>query len=555
MNSINKLLLLIFIISATTLPENIFAQRNSSNSYYIRFSDKTNSPFSVDKPLEFLSQRAIDRREMKNISITEQDFPVNPWYLDSLQSKGAKILFTTRWLNAATIKVDTYLIIKEIEKLPFVLNSEKVYKLRKDNTEIHSAESNLSATSNDYSFYGASFRQIEMLNGHKLHEKGVNAEGVVIAVIDAGFYDVDSMEAFKYLHEHNRILATHDFVTGDSSVYEDHSHGMMVLSAMGGRLWGKLVGTAPEASFILLRSENVYSEYMIEEDAWVAAAEFADSAGADIINTSLGYSVFDDSAMCHNYSDMDGNSTRISIAANIATTKGVFVVSSAGNEGASTWKYITSPADGNKVLAVGAVDEFEQIVPFSSRGPSSDGEVKPNVSAMGYRTAVASLHDGFVAFVNGTSLSGPVVTGLVACLIGAFPEKSNYEIKDIIEKSSHLYATPNDSFGYGIPDFEMAYAMLKLKENKNAEDLKLLELYPNPFLNDILITFYSKQDNEISISIFDNLGRFMYLKEIETNANSVEKINISGKYFTQNGIYHLQITDGKNIINKMILKM
>ncbi|MFC2113784.1 S8 family serine peptidase [Bacteroidota bacterium] len=517
-----------------------FGQNSPHKTFLISFTDKNNSPYSVSKPLEYLSQRAIDRRERMNISLTEQDFPVNPEYLDSLQSKGARILFTSKWLNTATVEVDTELVIHEIEKFMFVQKSERIFRSAKDNTEALTATKVNSSTTEDPA-YGASYNQLEMLNGQFLHQKGYTGKGVVIAVLDAGFDRVDSLEAFSHIFSEHRILATHDFVEGDDSVFAHHSHGMYVLSTIAGRLWGKLIGTASDASFILLRSENGDSEYIIEEDAWVAAAEFADSAGADVINSSLSYSVFDDSSMNHTYEHMDGNTTRVSIGADIAASRGLIVVVSAGNSGRTDWKYISAPADADSVLAVGAVDENRVYAAFSSIGPSSDGDVKPNVVAQGMNTVVALPEDGFIGMINGTSLSAPVLTGMIACLVQAFPDKNNMEIIHAVEKSAHLYPFPNDLLGYGLPDFALAYRFLANTEDDLAPDLEVMEIYPNPFRTGIIVSIFTKKENNVSIRISNLIGQVCYEENVNAQPNSLEKIRIdlSGKLMP--GLYLLTI--------------
>jgi serine protease AprX len=307
----------------------------------------------------------------------------------------------------------------------------------------------------DASDYGLAFNQLQMLGGDVMHSKGFKGNGITIAVLDAGFYKVDELDVFSDLQ--NQILSTYDFVDGNSNVYDDHTHGMMVLSTMGAK--GAMMGTAPDAQYLLLRSEDVFSENLIEEFMWVCAAEYADSAGADIINSSLGYTTFDDTLQDHTYADMDGKTTPISIGAGMASDKGIIVVNSAGNSGNSSWHYIGAPADNYDVLTVGAVDENEEFASFSSYGPNASGAEKPNVVAQGKNTVVANS-DNTVITGNGTSFSSPITAGMVACLWGANPHKSAISIKDAIYKSADRYLNPDDQFGYGIPDYYSAYQYL-----------------------------------------------------------------------------------------------
>ena len=540
----------LFLICAISVSGDLLAQKSGKGSYFVRFSDKNNTPYSLNAPLKFLSQRSLDRRAKHAAPLTAEDLPVNPSYVDSLRAKGARIMFTSRWFNAATVAVDTDIVMIEIAKLPFVKGYEKVYRKKTPNTKTIDNDNELLRRTN----YGTSSKQITMLNGDYLHQKGFKGQGELIAVLDGGFYRVDKLEAFSYLRDNHRILAMHNFVTGKDSVYNDATHGMMVLSSMGGQLSGKLVGTAPEASYILLESENTSSEYPIEEDAWVAAAEFADSAGADVINSSLGYTKFDDPTMSHTYADMNGHTNRSSVGANIAFSKGILVVCSAGNDGANSWHYISSPADGDSVLAVGAVDDMEKAASFSSYGPSFDGDVKPNVAAMGVETVVASTTDGETTTVSGTSLSSPILCGVATSLMSAFPDKTNNEIKNVIQKSAHLYPNSDPQMGYGIPDFKLAYEMLSLTKNEKSDDFKLLELYPNPYSNDVIISLYTKNESKIFITMYDNLGRTIFHKEYTSSKNNVDKMSLGVTPDLNPGVYTLLINSNNWTLKKKLVK-
>ena len=259
-----------------------------------------------------------------------------------------------------------------------------------------------------------------MLKGDILHNRDLKGKGKLIAILDAGFSRVDEMIAFEELFAENRILGTKDFVQRNNNVFDEHTHGMMVLSTMGAENKGQIIGTSPEASFWLLRTEDVDSENLIEEYNWLCAAEFADSVGADIINSSLGYTTFDDAGQNHTYTDMDGRTAPVSIAATIAAQKGMIVVNSAGNSGSGSWHFIGAPADADSILSVGAVDENADFAWFSSYGPSFDGRVKPTVVAQGRNTIVATSNNGTLTG-NGTSFSSPIVAGLSACLWEAHP--------------------------------------------------------------------------------------------------------------------------------------
>jgi serine protease AprX len=454
--------------------------------YWIQFTDKNHSDFSLDNPLEFLSQKSLDRRTLHAIPLTENDLPVSRFYTDSLESFGLVILNRSRWFNAVTVYTTDEELIDTIHLLGFVANRQKAVKVKKGYTELPSKYPGnyqpvffTKKTGSDYYQYGASGNQVKMMKGEFLHNAGFRGSGIDIAVIDAGFIGANVISSLSSLFQSGRILGARDFVTAGNSVYNEHQHGTNVLSLIGGNEPGYLTGTAPEASFWLLRSEDDQSEYLIEEDNWVAAAEFADSAGVYIINTSLGYTVFDDPLMNHSYEDMDGKTTRISIAAGIAASKGMLLFVSAGNDGSSSWRYISAPADNDSVLAIGAVTGSGSYASFSSRGPSSDGRIKPDVTAQGQSVVFQGASGAFFTG-NGTSFSSPLVAGLAACLWQAFPQAKAWEIKNAIITSGSQYTNPDYYKGYGIPDFEKAFNLLDPDYKVPIGDLVTIKLFPNP---------------------------------------------------------------------------
>lgn len=480
-------------------------EQTAPGKYRIEFTDKNNNPYTLDNPGEFLSQKALDRRIRQNIPLAWNDLPVTPGYVDSLRGTGVKVLTLSKWFNAATIEVADNHQLDAIAGFSFV---KKTYQLKSLNVNTPNASSSRGPQETiemPVLDYGPSWWQTGIHNGHLLHNRGYQGKGMIIAVIDAGFYHVDQLPAFDNLWENDRILGTRDFVNPGAMVFEGHTHGMIVLSVMGGYLPGELIGTAPEAGFWLLRSEDGSSEYLIEEDNWIAAAEFADSVGADLINTSLGYTQFDDPAQDHAVSDMDGNTTRISRAADIAASKGMLVVVSAGNQGNSPWKYIGAPADADSVLAVGAVDQERFLAYFSSRGPSADGDVKPDVMAIGRNTYVAN-YDGGIRLANGTSLSAPLITGLSACLWQTSPSASAMEVLSVIRKSSDRFALPDQDYGYGIPDFNLASVLLKMNQ-ENLEFPDELVVFPNPFHDELYIVFQFPVDASVTINLNDITGK------------------------------------------------
>ena len=364
--------------------------QTAPDKYWIQFTDKNNNPYLISAPEQYLSQRAIDRRTKYNIPVDSKDIPVTPVYVDSLRSIGLSILTVSKWMNSVTVETTDSLLMDTIDYLGFVKTKQKVPKSKnKDATNsflLNSKVSPVFTKTDDIKTlfdYGLGTAQIGMLNGHILHNNGFQGQGMQIAVIDAGFQNANVNSGFDSLWANNQVLGTRDFVDRNSDIFSEHSHGNVVLSTMAAYLPGELIGTAPKASYWLLRSEDANTEYLIEEDNWISAAEFADSAGVDLINTSLGYTTFDDSTMDHVYADLDGNTSRITQGADIASSKGILVVVSAGNSGNKPWRYIGVPADADSCLTVGSVDGYMKYSDFSSVGPTADGRIKPDVVAMG----------------------------------------------------------------------------------------------------------------------------------------------------------------------------
>ena len=471
-----------------------FAQ---SSNWWIIFNDK-----ECEHVIE-LSDRAIDRRLKQGISFDIHDVEICQKYIDSLKQININIRHKLKWFNAVSVSVDSDSVLQEILDLKFVKTIKPVLKMKysKDikffNHNILHKYAHRSLLSLPY---GSSLNQIQMLNGDDLHDEGFLGEGIIIAVFDSGFNSVDELPVFDNLWNNNQILDMYDFVDGNDDVFVESAHGTMVLSTMGGYMVDSLIGTAPAASYMLFRTEDSGSETLVEEDNWAAAAEYADSAGADIINSSLGYTIlYDDLLNSHTYSDMDGNSTIITNAADLAASRGILVVNSAGNSGNNEWYYIGAPADGDSVLSVGAVNNVEEVASFSSRGPSYDGRIKPNVCAQGVATIVADL-DSTIRLANGTSFSSPIIAGLSACLWESAPNLTNIEILNLIESSAHLFLNPNDSMGYGIPNFYMAYLN---NINLNYEH-SMITIYPNPFRD--YLNIFNHKNEPFSFEILNSFG-------------------------------------------------
>jgi serine protease AprX len=457
---IRPILLLSFFIAFTA--NNIAQERQ----YRIWFNDKPESVHSVDEPAKFLSEQAIAHREKQNIPIDSTDLPIDPVRLKKLSELGARILATSKWLNTATIALTDTTDLSAIASLSFVKKYESlgvavqpVSNLKKRQKQIESESENP---------YGDAALQIEVHNGDELHRAGFTGKGMTIAVIDGGFFNADRNPKF----DQNKIVGNHDFIDKKMDFMHGDTHGSSVLSTMLVKDSSVFIGTAPDAAYWLLRSEDTDTEYPAEEDYWVAALEYADSIGADVITSSLGYSEFDDSRFNHTWDQLDGKSAFISQAAAMGVQKGLLIVVSAGNEGGNNWGKITFPGDVDGVLTVGAVSPNLKPAYFSGRGFTADGRIKPDIMGIG-ATAATITPEGNTAWKDGTSFSAPIIAGLTACLRQALPDLSAQEIVGLIKNNSSQSLTPDSVMGYGIPDFYAAYRQGTGIEPSLKEDIPL----------------------------------------------------------------------------------
>ncbi|WP_297100840.1 S8 family serine peptidase [uncultured Draconibacterium sp.] len=528
-------------------------QINAQNYFWIGFADKNNSEYSLDHPGTYLSERAIQRRINQNISIDSLDLPVNQNYIDSVLTLDVELVHASKWLNGITVRCDSATLADSLGYWSFIrevqLTKPDITSKSIRNKFADEQKSDLSPI--DTSVYGASVHQIGMMEGQLLHNENFRGQGIQIAVLDAGFYKVDELPAFDSLWMNNQILGTKDFVNPNDDFFSTYSHGMSVLSCMGGNLPGELIGTAPKASYWLLRSEDANSEYIIEEDNWVAAAEYADSVGADVINSSLGYTDFQDASTNHVYADMDGNTTRVTRGANIAASRGMLVFSSAGNERNNSWFRIVAPSDGKNVIGVGAVDMNFYPAYFSSAGPAADGSLKPNVSAMGYQTAIQRT-DGSVGLGNGTSFASPVLAGMAASLWQAYPDKTAEEIKDAIEKSGHLYATPDSLQGYGVPNMRVATSLLNPVSVDVTSQNKTWTVFPNPVKDRIVLQSTTNlQAGNLDIKLYALDGRVIKSWQVP----AAPSVTLNNLETTETGIFLLLVKTNTGVetfkINKI----
>ena len=473
-----------------------FAQDDDAIVY---FKNKVNVATFLANPLTMLSQRALDRRTTQNIALTATDVPIAQTYIDQIISLNTVVdLAKSKWLNCIYVRgfqadIQALSTLSFVQNIKFQDNSLNVAvnlpidsptaRPVKTNNPVNKVLNNL-VTYN----YGTSFNQIHMMNGEILHQQNYTGTGKIIAVLDAGFPGVDTAQPFQRLLTNNAILGGYDFVNKSNNFYTGSSHGTLVLSCMGGFQDGQLVGTAPDAKYYLYITEDISSENPVEEANWVEAAEEADRVGADVITSSLGYFGFDNPAYSHTYADMIGNKNFASQGANIAFSKGIIVVVSAGNEGSSPEPHIGVPAEANDALAIGAVRSNRTRATFSSIGPSFDNRIKPDVMAQG-QNSVLSDTSGNITTNSGTSFSGPIMAGMIASLWQAVPTFTNQQIVSLVKQSSDNFATPNNQYGYGIPDFQAALSIALPNENFYITTNKSFVIAPNPVGNFLEIAF------------------------------------------------------------------
>ena len=530
----------------------------SPAKYWVEFTDKKNSAYSVSQPEKFLSPRAIENRARYNIAINEQDLPVNQHYIDMVKAlDDSLIVFTkSKWLNGITVysqkdsmkeKIQNLSCVKFCERTIAMENPEEPFSGRYTYTPAGSPVIPVTTPFEELQ-YGKGEEQIRLNNVHWLHRLGYKGEGMVMMIMDGGFHNVDSIRHFDILRKNNRLLGARNFVQPAQSPFRKESHGTMVLSCIASDIPGELVGSAPNVMVYVAKTEDGRSENVIEEDNWVAGIEWADSLGCGVLNSSLGYTRFDDTLQRRNYRSLNGITSRASRAATIAAGKGMIVCNSAGNEGRGGWRYIGSPADARDILAVGAVDKKGKKANFSSFGPTADGRIKPDACAVGFLTDVASP-GGRTVRANGTSFASPLLSGMVACLWQAFPNIDNMEVMDAIRKSGNQASHPDDSLGYGITDFLKAYNLLNESQSVKGQQ-KLDVTFASYVSQGVPADIKIKADQEIPVTITAQLrgtqkpvSKNVKLKAGEqTISVKLPKLAKNEKY----GIVDLKVT-GNNI--------
>lgn len=496
---------------------------------WVYFNDKPNAQSFLDNPLTMLTQRALDRRTAQGIALTVSDAPIEQTYIDQITAaEGIQVKAQSRWLNCLHIR-GSVTDIEALTSLSFV-------------NHIHYADHSLNAKmaqprtinpvnkqldTQEVFAYGNSLNQVSMLNAHLLHQQDYTGSGKIIAVLDSGFSAVNTIIPFNRMFNNGLYLGGYNYVGGNTDVFSTHNHGTMALSCMVGFVDGQLVGTAPNAQYYLFITEDVSAENPVEESYWVQAAEEADRLGADVISTSLGYFGYDNPNYSYTYADMTGDIAFASQGANIAFSKGMIVVASAGNSGNSANPHIGVPAEATNVLAVGAVQFDENYATFSSIGPSYDGRIKPDVMAKGQSTTLANT-TGNVVTASGTSFSCPVMAGAIASFWQAVPWATNQQVVDFVRQSADRFMNPTDQYGYGIPDFQLALSIAQLSVSDNTIGRFLV--YPNP-VKDVVSVSFPNGFETAKLSLYNNLGQMIFEKKITTNQQlSLESLT-SGMYY------------------------
>ena len=523
-------------------------------AYRISFTDKSGSP-SISNPLVFLSQRALDRRSNQGISVSSSDLPVSPPYLDTvLTLTQGKLHVTSRWLNSCVVLLTDSSKKSLIQSKPYISSIQYVgyfpNGLHKGGGNKFEQElKSQYKTTGTPAYYGATWDQTDFLKGDCLHDLGFKGQGKLIAVLDDGFNYVNSAPAFDSLYNSGRIIDHYNFVLADPFVYGYHSHGTEVLSIIAGNIPGTYVGAAPNAQYALYITEDQASEQPIEMDNIIAGFERADSLGADIISSSLGYNIFFGPVPYTIPSaQLDGKTTPAAKAANMAAEKGMLMVITMGNEGSGG---LLTPGDADSALTVGNVTISKTPASSSGYGPNASGRVKPDVCALG-QPAKAMLNSLSVFSINGTSVATPQISGFAACLWQAHPGASNYSIKAAIQKSSHLFSNPQmPQLGYGVPDFCVANGILDV--NDPAKENQNVTVYPNPFEDEIMIALNSARNESVSIQIFDITGKAVFTaKQTVHTGENMLSFHLASNLTT--GIYSCKITTSSRVQTLKLIK-
>ncbi len=530
----------------------IFAQGVEKHVVFLK--NKNNNPYSLSSPLAFLTQRSLDRRTKSGIALDMKDLPVTPSYVTQIAATGATVYYSLKWFNAVVVATADPSVLSAISALSFVDHIDQVAKKSPVHTSAKhgtmDAEGIPPYTINFPSFapvvksagsynYGQAYTQVHMIALDALHNLGFTGTGMMIAQLDDGWYHVNQIAAFDSLWHNNQILGTRDFEVPGNNVFGDNmdSHGTSVLSTMGANVPGQIIGTAPKATFWLLRTEDYNIEVLAEEYNWAGGAEFADSVGADVINSSLGYTTFDNPAYNHTWADLNGNTTPCSRAAGMAASRGILVVNAAGNSGSSSWRLIGVPADNDSVLTIGAVDAQGIYAPFSSTGPTADGRIKPDLMAEGSGAAVVGGGGG-VGNGYGTSFASPIMAGAMACLWQSAPNYTAEQLRNAVRETASKANSPDTIMGYGIPNLMNAH--LALSVTPLQKPVETFSLSPDPFSSATWLTGTVSAPETVSVEITSADGKVIHSGTMLLAPSS--RIRMDGFNGLAPGIYFVRIT-------------
>lgn len=508
----------VWIVVAFLLSDQATAQQYA---YSVTFKNKNNTPYSLSSPLSYLTSRSVTRRVTQGIAIDSTDLPVNQSYIDSVLTLTGGILHgKSRWLNLCVILLDDSANIHIIEGKPYVGSTKLVgiyssflhHKPATFTGTTSPFKTGKRATTTESDFYGATYEQTFMVSGAYLHSNGFSGNGKLIAVMDAGFTGTDTHTGFDSLRNDNRIADVHNFTYATDFVYSYDAHGTEVLSTMAGNVGNSspnnFVGSAPKATYALYVTEDNGSEQPTELYNMLFASERADSIGADVITTSLGYNTFTYPDLDFVFAtDFDGKSTIAAKAANIATKKGMLFIASAGNEGLSSWHMILTPGDADSALTIGSVDNTGTPWGTSGYGPNAAGQVKPDVCGLGHVASVFNATGGYVQ-LDGTSLSTPQIAGWAACLWQANPSATPWQLRQAIIKCASSYSSPGTHIGYGIPDFHCTEHFLNVPDTPPPfTSANWIIPMPNPFTSELKLALSPESDNEFDFRIVDVTGK------------------------------------------------
>ncbi|MBA3664087.1 MAG: S8 family serine peptidase [Bacteroidetes bacterium] len=543
MNKKSSLIALTLIATLSTI------QLSAQTKYWVKFKNKTGTPYSVSTPTAFLTAKSVQRRTTYNIPVDQTDLPVTPSYISQVDNvAGVTVLYASKWLNGVVIATTGTAGISAINSFSFVMSTGPVNRIKAtiptDEIMNQVSAQNKSVNTNTFN-YGGSYWQNKQLGVDCIHNQGFRGQGMTIAVLDDGFNNVDINQVFDSLRNRNGILGTRDFVVGGTSVYEDDQHGAMVLSCMAAIKPNMIMGSAPRADYWLLRTEDVNSETPSEEYNWVRGAEFADSVGADILTTSLGYTAFDNTSQSHTYADLNGKTSPMSIAATMAARKGMFVLNAAGNDGGNAWGKIGIPADADSICTVGAIDSLSNVAGFSSVGPTADGRIKPDLVSRGLSSCIAAPN-GSIQHGSGTSFATPILAGAVACFWQAHKTWNNMKILDTLRKTASNAANPDNQRGWGTPN--MCAIPTGIKEQAN--NAFTFNFWPNPFNSEIVISTGFTTEKQLLAEFYNVTGTLV--KTVSLAAGKQEYVlnleNVSA------GIYFLKLSGSQGFAVKKIVK-